>query len=140
MPWIENVAWDDVKNGWHSDMGPNSVLIQITDPDEIFPVPKYKFGEVHQFKFWDAEKPCPFLGIDESGLISDEQAAAIGKILLQAKTAQRNVLVHCWAGICRSGAVVEVGSMVGLTPTNTRIRIPNVLVKTKIMSALGLYY
>ena len=50
-----------------------------------------------------------------------------------------NVLVHCHAGICRSGAVVEVGSMIGFTPTE-RYRQPNLRVKRKMMKELGLTY
>jgi protein tyrosine phosphatase len=50
-----------------------------------------------------------------------------------------NVLVHCHAGICRSGAVVEVGTILGFTPTE-RFRLPNLRVKHKMMKALGLTY
>jgi hypothetical protein len=50
-----------------------------------------------------------------------------------------NVLVHCHAGICRSGAVVEVGSMMGFTPTD-RYRQPNLRVKNKMMKVLGWTY
>ena len=50
-----------------------------------------------------------------------------------------NVLVHCHAGICRSGAVVEVGEIMGFTPTD-RFRAPNLLVKHRMMKALGLTY
>ena len=51
-----------------------------------------------------------------------------------------NVLVHCHAGVCRSGAVVEVGSMMGFTPTDKNIRIPNLRVKQKMMKSLGWTY
>jgi hypothetical protein len=50
-----------------------------------------------------------------------------------------NVLVHCHAGICRSGAVVEVGTMLGFTATE-RFRMPNLRVKHKMMKVLGLTY
>jgi hypothetical protein len=50
-----------------------------------------------------------------------------------------NVVVHCHAGICRSGAVVEVASIMGFTPTD-KYRQPNLRVKHKMMQVLGLTY
>ena len=136
--WIENVSWDDVKNGWHSDMGENSVLIQIADPASFFPEPKHKFKEVHQFEFLDAED-SDIERYGEEPLISDHQANKLVCILQDALTNSMNVLVHCHAGICRSGAVVEVGTMMGFTATD-RYRQPNLRVKHKMMRALGWTY
>lgn len=134
--WIENVSWDDVKNGWHSDLGENKMLIQIADPASFFPQPKHTFKEVHQFEFLDAEDAD---GFDEDFKISDEQAAELVRLLQHALDNSMNVLVHCHAGICRSGAVVEVGSMMGFTPTD-RFRMPNLRVKHKMMKVLGWTY
>jgi rhodanese-related sulfurtransferase len=50
-----------------------------------------------------------------------------------------NVVVHCHAGICRSGAVCEVGVMMGFTDCE-RFRAPNLLVKHKMMRVLGWTY
>jgi hypothetical protein len=50
-----------------------------------------------------------------------------------------NVVVHCFAGICRSGAVAEVGVMMGFDDVG-RTRIPNLLVKHRMMRALGWTY
>ena len=130
------ISWDDVKNGWHSDMGDNSMLIQIADPATFFPDPKKQFREVHQFEFLDAEDGDAF---DDDFKISDEQAATIVGLLQKALDNSMNVLVHCHAGICRSGAVVEVGSMMGFTPTE-RFRQPNLRVKHKMMKVLGHTY
>lgn len=134
--WIENVSWDDVKNGWHTEMGENSMLIQIADPASFFPTPKKTFKEVHQFEFLDAEDGD---GFPDEAKISDEQATEIVRLLNHALDNCMNVLVHCHAGICRSGAVVEVGSMLGFTPTD-RYRQPNLRVKHKMMKALGWTY
>ena len=134
--WIENVSWDAVKNGWHSDMGDNSMLIQIADPATFFPEPKKQFREVHQFQFLDAEDNDPW---DDDFKISDEQAAELVRLLQHALDHSMNVLVHCHAGICRSGAVVEVGTMMGFTETE-RFRQPNLRVKHKMMKVLGLTY
>ena len=134
--WIENVSWDAVKNGFHSDMGQNAMLIQIADPATFFPVPKHTFKEVHQFEFLDAEDKDPW---DDDFKISDEQAEQLVGLLNKALANSMNVLVHCHAGICRSGAVVEVGSMMGFTPTE-RFRMPNLRVKHRMMRVLGLTY
>lgn len=138
--WIENVAWDDVKNGWHTEMGENAMLIQIMDPASTFPVPKKSFKEVHQFEFLDIEdddvKRDPNMG---EFAITDEQAAKLAHLLQHAMDNHMNVLVHCFAGICRSGAVCEVGTILGFTSTE-RFRQPNLRVKHKMMRALGLYY
>ena len=134
--WIENVSWDDVKNGWHSDMGENAMLIQIADPATFFPVPKHTFKETYQFEFLDAEDGDPW---PEEAMISDEQAKELVHLLVRALDNSMNVLVHCHAGICRSGAVVEVGSMIGFTPTE-RYRQQNLRVKRKMMKELGLTY
>jgi predicted protein tyrosine phosphatase len=50
-----------------------------------------------------------------------------------------NVVVHCMAGVCRSGAVAEVGVMMGFRDVG-RMRIPNVRVKTMMMRELGWTY
>jgi predicted protein tyrosine phosphatase len=50
-----------------------------------------------------------------------------------------DVIVHCFAGICRSGAVCELGVMMGFQDTE-RFRQPNLLVKNRMMKALGWTY
>ena len=47
--------------------------------------------------------------------------------------------VHCTAGICRSGAVVEIGSMLGFIPVE-KYRQPNLRVKHYMMDVLGWTY
>ena len=71
--------------------------------------------------------------------ISDEQAAELVRLLQHALDNSMNVMVHCHAGICRSGAVVEVASMMGFTPTE-RFRQPNLRVKHKMMKVMGWTY
>lgn len=139
MRWIENVSWDDVKNGWHSDMGSNAMLIQIADPATFFPEPKHTFKEVHKFEFLDAEDTDVERWGGDEFFITDEQALMLVGLLNRALNKSMNVLVHCHAGICRSGAVVEVGSMMGFTPTE-RYRQPNLRVKHKMMKVLGWTY
>jgi rhodanese-related sulfurtransferase len=134
MRWIENVSRDAVRNGHHTDMGENAMLIQIADPATFFPEPKHSFKEIHQFEFLDADD-----GFPDEVLVTQEQADELVRLLQHALDNSMNVLVHCHAGICRSGAVVEVGSMMGFTPTE-RFRMPNLRVKHFMMKALGLTY
>lgn len=134
--WIENVSMTDIANGLHSDLGPNVLLIQITDPAHGFPEPKHQFKEVYQFEFLDAEADDNY---PDECKVTDKDAHALVSILQSALDRSMNVIVHCHAGICRSGAVTEVGTIMGFTATE-RYRQPNLLVKHKMMKALGLTY
>lgn len=134
--WIENISMSAAHLGHHSDLGPNVMLIRIQDPaTEFFPV-KYAFKEVHCFEFLDAEDAD---GFDDDFKVSDAQAQEIVGLLQKALDNSMNVVVHCHAGICRSGAVVEVATMMGFTAVD-RLRIPNIRVKQKMMKALGFTY
>jgi len=134
--WIQNVSMSDIKQGFHIDPGFNSMLIQIVDPAYEFPVPKYQFREVHQFEFLDAERDDDF---PDEAKITDEQAKQLTDLLLKAYGQRMNVIVHCHAGVCRSGAVCELGVMLGFRDTES-FRSPNLLVKHKMMKALGWTY
>jgi predicted protein tyrosine phosphatase len=135
-PFIQNVSLDAVRKGNHKDAGDNSILIQIVDPAYEFPTPSFDFKEVHQFEFLDAEGTE---GFPDEVLITDDQAEKIINILHHALKEKLNVIVHCHAGIARSGAVAEVGVMMGFYDTRTH-RIPNLLVKGKLLRKLGWYY
>ena len=111
MPWIQNTSLIDIKRGTHMDAGPNSMLIQICDPPGDFPTPHYKFREVHQFQFLDVEETDQVL--DEAMRCSQEQADELVRLLQHAMENRMNVIVHCHAGVCRSGAVCELGVMLG---------------------------
>jgi predicted protein tyrosine phosphatase len=137
LRFIENVPAVDVKNGHHMDAGPNAMLISITDPAGWRPEAKFAFKERHDFEFLDAEDED---GFPDEAKISDEQAAELVRLLQRAQENHMNVVVHCMAGICRSGAVVEVASMMGFTPADHRVRIPNLRVKHKMMKVLEWTY
>jgi hypothetical protein len=134
--WIQNVSMSDIRQGFHIDPGFNSMLIQIVDPAYEFPTPKYQFREVHQFQFLDAERDDNF---PDEAKITDEQAKQLTDLLLKAYGQRMNVIVHCHAGVCRSGAVCELGVMLGFKDTES-FRSPNLLVKHKMMKALGWTY
>jgi predicted protein tyrosine phosphatase len=137
QPWIENVAAADVPQGCHHDCGDNAMLIQIRDPHtNWWPAPKHSFREVHQFEFLDADWED---GFPEADKIQQDQARALVDLLRHAQDQHMNVVVHCMAGVCRSGAVAEVGVMMGFRDVG-RMRIPNVRVKTMMMRELGWTY
>lgn len=134
--WIENVAAIDVPQGNHFDCGLNSMLIQILDEPDVRPVPKHQFRECHALHFLDIEDGDEH--VEEKG-ITDQQAAELIRLLQHAWDQRMNVVVHCTAGMCRSGAVVEVAVMMGFVDPE-KVRIPNLRVKHKMMKALGWAY
>lgn len=140
MSWIENVAAIDVSKAHHHDAGPNSMLISICDPCGWRPEAKFPFKERHDFEFLDIDSGDiardPAL---EDFAINDEQAALLVLLLQRALKDRMNVVVHCTAGICRSGAVVEIGTMLGFDDCE-HFRSPNLRVKHKMMKVLGLTY
>lgn len=137
MPWIENVSLSDIRQGRHHDAGINSMLIQICDPPGDFPTPKHQFREVHQFQFLDVEAKDEVL--EEAMRCSQEQADELVRLLQHALENRMNVVVHCHAGVCRSGAVCEIGVMLGFNDCEG-FRSPNLLVKHRMMRALGWLY
>ena len=132
--WIENVAASDVSTGFHYDCGDNAMLISITDPAGWKPKKHHTFKEIHEFEFLDAEDED---GFPDEAKFQDEDAERIIALLKYALENHMNVVVHCYAGIFRSGAVVEVATKMGFTPTD-RFRDPNLRVKRKLMKVLGL--
>ncbi len=136
MPWIQNVSLADIPKGHHIRVGENSMLIQIVDPAMIFPTPKHQFKEVHQFEFLDLEKNDAW---GEEFKVTDEQAEQLVRLLQHALDKRMDVVVHCVAGVCRSGAVCEVGVMMGFQDTEA-YRSPNLMVKHKMMKVLGWTY
>lgn len=145
MPWIQNVALSDIKKGHHIRVGENAMLLQIVDPCMEFPVPLHKFKQVHQFEFLDIEEDgMTNMGdgkmVDMSEFaVTQEQADRLVELLQHALANRMDVVVHCVAGVCRSGAVCEVGVMMGFDDTEV-FRSPNLLVKHKMMKKLGWTY
>jgi predicted protein tyrosine phosphatase len=136
MPWIQNVSMSDIKTGRHIEAGENSMLIQIVDPAYEFPTPLKQFKETHQFEFLDAERDDKY---PDECKVTDEQAEQLVTLLRTALNNRMNVVVHCHAGVCRSGAVAEIGVMMGFSDAEA-FRSPNLLVKHKMMKVLGWTY
>lgn len=134
MPWITNVSYKQVLDGDHP-YDPNTVLIRIRDLDNEFKKSHFSFKSEHRFAFLDVEKDEE---LAEFG-ISVQDAQDIIKILTAALKNNNNVLVHCVAGLCRSGAITEVGVMMGFSDLK-KPRIPNSMVKYFLMRELGWTY
>lgn len=130
MPWIYNCSRSAVQAGEHPSAD-NAILIQITDICSLPPTPKVKFSKAFHFEFNDVESRE-----SEEG-ITNQQAKQIAAILNEAMEFGYDVVVHCHAGLCRSGAVAEVGVMLGFEDLKTK-RIPNLLVKIKLLEELGM--
>jgi len=125
-PYIENVSLSDILTGHHSKA---HVLIQIVDHDMKHPTPAYlNFEESYRFSFLDIEeKDHPFAP-------TAEHASDIVAVLKDALLRKKSVVVHCVAGVCRSGAVAEVGVMLGFQDTE-KYRQPNLLLKKLLVEA-----
>jgi predicted protein tyrosine phosphatase len=136
MPWIQNVSLGDIPKKHHVAVGENSMLIQIVDPAMEFPTPAHKFKEIHQFEFLDLERDDKY---GEEFKVTDAQAESLVCLLQHALDQRMDVIVHCVAGVCRSGAVCEVGVMMGFNDTEV-FRSPNLMVKHKMMKVLGWTY
>lgn len=138
MAWIKNIPLCYVTRTlkkWIPFEKDETILIQIVDPEMSFPEPRDEFKEIYQFKFYDIDRE-----IYGRESITDKQAEELVDILKHALERNINVIVHCVAGVCRSGAVTEVGVIMGFDEFSEPNRIPNVLVKNKMLKCLGLTY
>jgi len=111
-----------------------SILIQIVDCDVPFPFPRHYFEEIHKFQFADVESEK-----DEAWdhRITAEQANKIIRIIRKAKEKKYNIIVHCFAGVKRSGAVVEAALKMGYKDTNTYRKPNQYITKTLLFAILN---
>lgn len=129
--WIENCSIADIVKGNHFLDVQKTILIQIVDVGTRWPEPKFKkeFRNIFKFQFDDVDKET------DDNKISEEDAKLLAQRLQDAFDNNLNVVVHCHAGLCRSGAVTEVGLMMGFQETG-KLRIPNIFVKNMIRKHL----
>lgn len=99
--------------------------------------PSTEFGRVLSLQFDDVEEA------DEGKVISEDQAAEIAAFVASAEQeGVKTLWVHCDAGICRSGAIVEACLVKG-HQTDEEVsngRVPNRMVFTKVRRAMGLLF
>lgn len=96
MPCIQHVSLADYQQQ-NYDLA--QVAIRISDSQALFGA-DHPDQIIHRFIFADANE-------GESGVIVAEQADKIVAILQEAKAKGYDVVVHCVAGISRSGAVAQ---------------------------------
>lgn len=124
---------------WSTDVGTHW-MISIHSTGHAPANITHPFARIERFEFDDV------LGdMEEHGVktISPQQAQAIAQIIREAERENVRVLwVHCDAGICRSGAVVEAATLLGHTSDLevSNERIPNCTVFNEVRKALGINY
>lgn len=102
------------------EVGPQDWLISIIDvgcqPAQV----RSPFDRVWTWCFADVQ-------VHERGAMTPEQAQKMANVIHHAKAMQKNVWVHCTAGMCRSGAVVEVLNLLGWSIVDgfSPERVPN---------------
>ena len=133
VPFIQNVSMSAVSEGLHYYVPHKTALIQLQDYYGVmhFAKPIYSFVKTLQLRFDDDDIP------NLESNITQVQAKAVADFLKECLEAGINVVVHCHAGLCRSGAVAECGIILGFQDTEV-IRIPNTLVKKLILKELGM--
>lgn len=136
-PFIQNISRKDIELGNHAPTSPErTILIQISDPPRESPTPTAKFKHIYEFFFDDIEEENGKYG--ELG-IDDNQAQEIANIIRLAWDNDYDIIVHCHAGLCRSGGVAQAAEAFGFA-SGGREQVPNLRVKHKVMAALGLSY
>lgn len=107
------------------EVGVNDWLISITDfGNKVQPTP-IPFQRVYEFAFEDTNDEY------SAASMTVMQAISMAHIIKDARDFRCNVWVHCHAGICRSGAVVQLLIDLGWTfePNSiSPVRNPNTLV------------
>ena len=140
MPKIFNYDQASFYNGFmlekeYRNIYSDSVAIQIFDINSTqrFPDALNIINRRNRFAF-------EFLDIDEGmdGFeefrISDVDAIQIVGIIEEAKQYEQNVFVHCFAGVARSGAVVQYAVDIGFKDPGT-YRHPNEYVLQSLKNA-----
>lgn len=129
MPKIENCSRADIKNGTHGKVTPNTILIQISDVGYEQPKPLMYFRRSFPFWFDDVNE-------NETNFLNDTSSIVIAKLLRSAYKNDYDIIVHCHAGLCRSGAVVEAALHIGFNPVVSRYRYPNSDITVKLLKTL----
>lgn len=130
MPWIQHYSRQDVREGLHY-WDDRTALIQIKDIMQEHVKPALSFTNVLQLEFEDVEQDPDEIGI------RPEHAEAIVAFLRMCLEHNKNVVVHCHAGICRSSAVAMVAEQMGFN-LEPKSRLPNKLVMHRLFVAAGM--
>lgn len=124
--WIKNIPRRYVEQ--MTSVEPNTVLISINDPGQFPAETQAHFVDRLTLHFLDLEE-------DHEFAITPDQANEVAHFLCKSYSAGYNVLVHCNAGVCRSGAVAQCGAAIGYELEAEQMS-PNLLVKRLVMKEL----
>lgn len=141
MPYVTNLSMSDVVQGRFPDWAnQNTVLIQIQDVDHA-PTARFanvkkrsRFVSVYQFRFDDVDNYT----VKYYTPITDDQAEDLARIIKHAKENNLNIVVHCHAGLCRSGAIKTLCVRYGFEDIDNKDAFPNALVMKKVGNLLGI--
>ncbi|MDO9252601.1 MAG: hypothetical protein Q7U48_13760 [Hydrogenophaga sp.] len=115
MPTITRCSAAEFLAGVHPAPSREAVAIQITDPCCAAPRAGDQYHALHHFEFTDTERASELTG---EFAINNDQARSIAVILRDALAEGRDVVVHCQAGIYRSGGVAEAARRCGFDYVN----------------------
>ena len=127
MRFTANFPREVIETGFPMEpISENDWLISIIDPGDPQIKPANKFNRVFSFEFDDCD-PFPFCNCNEQPM-QEWQAMEMARIIREASHLNKNLWVHCTAGICRSGAVVEILKLLGWRSVNefSPKRLPNI--------------
>lgn len=132
MPWIMNRGEGAVEQ---MEPEPETVCVSITEPGRKAKLPRFDDLLRLEFQDYDGERKHP----EDAVLFSPQRAARTARFLRKHRDAGRNIVVHCAAGISRSGAIVEA-ALEAFREYEDRgwPRFPNGHVKRLMKRALGL--
>lgn len=132
MPWIANVGEAHAEMFTPDD---NTVVISITEPKRKARLSGFKDMLRLEFQDYDSSRKHP----EDAVLFTPTLAARIVRFARKHRDNNSNILVHCAAGISRSGAVAE--ALLEAFPEYEDKgwpRFPNGMVKSMMKRALGL--
>lgn len=126
MPFIQNISMVDAIAGVHRDPGDNAMLIRILDiEDWNVAEPANAFSDVRIFRFDDLTAgwadPVKFARRGPRQDHADDILLALSAAHMRGM----NVIVHCRAGVARSGAVALIGELVFGFEASGNQRNPN---------------
>ncbi len=139
MAWVANVG-EGVAEKWEPCA--ETVCISISEPGRKVKLPKFRDLIREQFQDYDKlakDGKTPRKYPADAVFITPTQAARLARFARKHRDEGRNILVHCAAGISRSGAVVEA-LLEAFPEYEDRgwLRHPNGYVKMLMRRALGL--
>ena len=143
--YIANVSLEKIEADSFETLK-NKILISITDvgysakiknDSEWAAIYRFQFEDVEEEEIYSIYKKEDILP-DWAQIISEIQAEEIAKIL-SFSMGKNNIIVHCSAGVSRSGAITEAGLLLGFKLYEfSNLRTINKTVYNKIIKNFSL--